>query len=74
MALGGMREIMKTAVDRLYAFLVMKHCDHTAYEALLTLGERYTTAVGRTGFYQELLNGFPHTALATRIMIGSDAR
>jgi hypothetical protein len=50
-----MREIIKTAVDRLHTFLMMKHCDHTAYEALLTLRERYTTAVGRTGFYQELL-------------------
>ena len=39
-----MREIMKAAVDRLYTFLVLKQRDHSAYEALLTLGERYTTA------------------------------
>ncbi len=39
-----MREIMKTAVDRLYTFLVLKQSDHAAYEALVSFGERYTTA------------------------------
>ncbi len=39
-----MREIMKSAVDHLYTFLVLKQSDHAAYEALLRLGERYTTA------------------------------
>jgi hypothetical protein len=39
-----MRQIMKAAVDRLYTFLVLKQNDQTAYEALLSLGERYTTA------------------------------
>ena len=39
-----MREIMKSAVDHLYTFLVLKQSDHAAYEALLSLGERYTTA------------------------------
>ena len=39
-----MREIMKNAVDHLYTFLVLKQSDHDAYEALLSLGERYTTA------------------------------
>ena len=39
-----MREIMKSAVDHLYTFLVLKQSDHPAYEALLSLGERYTTA------------------------------
>ena len=38
-----MREIMKSAVDRLYTFLVLKQSDDAAYEALLGLGERYTT-------------------------------
>ena len=39
-----MREIMKSAVDQLYTFLVLKQSDHAAYEALLSLGERYTTS------------------------------
>ncbi len=39
-----MREIMKSAVDHLYTFLVLKQSDHAVYEALLRLGERYTTA------------------------------
>jgi aspartokinase len=39
-----MREIMKSAVDRLYTFLVLKQSDHAAYEVVLSLGERYTTA------------------------------
>jgi hypothetical protein len=39
-----MREIMKSAVDHLYTFLVLKRSDHAAYEALLSFGERYTTA------------------------------
>jgi hypothetical protein len=37
-----MREIMKTAVDRLYTFLVVKQSDHDAYEGLLNFGELYT--------------------------------
>jgi hypothetical protein len=37
-----MRDIMKSAVDRLYTFLVLKQGDHRAYEALLTFGEQYT--------------------------------
>jgi hypothetical protein len=39
-----MLEIMKSAVDHLYTFLVLKQSDHAPYEALLSLGERYTTA------------------------------
>jgi aspartokinase len=39
-----MREIVKAAVDPLYTYLVLKQSDHAAYEALLSLGERYTTA------------------------------
>lgn len=39
-----MRKIMKAAVDRLYTCLVLKHRDQRAYEALLSLGECYTTA------------------------------
>jgi hypothetical protein len=39
-----MRQIMKAAVDHLYTFMVLKERDHTAYETLLQLGERYTTA------------------------------
>jgi hypothetical protein len=38
------RQIMKAAVDRLYTFLVLKRRDHDAYEAMLSFGERYTTA------------------------------
>ena len=39
-----MREIMKSAVDHLYTFLVLKQADHAAYEELLSFGERYTKA------------------------------
>ncbi|MCU1305960.1 MAG: hypothetical protein JWN45_655 [Acidobacteriaceae bacterium] len=39
-----MRQIMKAAVDRLYTFLVLKQHEQEAYDALLSLGERYTTA------------------------------
>lgn len=39
-----MRQIMKTAVDRVYTFLVVKERDSKEYDALLSLGERYTTA------------------------------
>jgi aspartokinase len=39
-----MRQIMKAAVDRLYSFLVLKQRDQKAYDALISLGERYTTA------------------------------
>jgi hypothetical protein len=35
---------MKAAVDQVYTFLVLKERDPKAYEALLSLGERYTTA------------------------------
>jgi hypothetical protein len=38
-----MRQIMKAAVDHLFTFLVLKQHDQEAYEALLKLGERYTT-------------------------------
>ena len=41
---GEMRQIMKTAVDRVFTFLVLKERDPKAYRALLSLGERYTTA------------------------------
>jgi hypothetical protein len=37
-----MRDIMKSAVDRLYTFLVLKQSDHKAYEGLVTFGEQYT--------------------------------
>jgi len=39
-----MRQIMKAAVDQVYTFLVLKKQDGKAYQALLSLGERYTTA------------------------------
>ena len=39
-----MREIMKSAVDRLYTYLVLKEHNQEKYEALLSLGERCTTA------------------------------
>src|SRR5438309_3878914 len=39
-----MRQIMKTAVDRMYTFLLLKETDPKAYEALLTVGQMYTTA------------------------------
>jgi aspartokinase len=39
-----MRQIMKAAVDRLYSFLVLRQHDQKAYDALISLGERYTTA------------------------------
>jgi hypothetical protein len=39
-----MRQIMKAAVDRIYTFLVLKQRDQKAYDALISLGERYTTA------------------------------
>lgn len=48
-----MRQIMKAAVDRLYTFLVMKQQDQKAYEALLSLGERYTTAWDQPVFTRE---------------------
>ena len=41
---GEMRRIMKAAVDRAYTFLVLKEQDRKAYETLLSLGDRYTTA------------------------------
>jgi hypothetical protein len=41
---GEMRQIMKAAVDRVYTFLVLKERDPKAYEALLSLGKRYTAA------------------------------
>ena len=38
-----MRSIMKNAVDHMYTYLLLKESDKAEYEALLTLGERYTT-------------------------------
>jgi len=38
-----MRSIMKNAVDHMYTYLLLKESDKAGYEALLTLGERYTT-------------------------------
>lgn len=48
-----MRQIMKAAVDRLYTFLVLKEHDQKAYEALLSFGERYTTAWDEPVFSKE---------------------
>ena len=39
---GEMRSITKNAVDHLYTYLLLKENDKAAYDALLTLGERYT--------------------------------
>ena len=39
-----MRSIMKNAVNHMYTYLLLKEYDKAAYEALLTLGARYTTA------------------------------
>ncbi|SRR6266700_1686521 len=39
-----MRQIMKSAVDHLFTYLVLKERDQQAYEELLKLGERYTAA------------------------------
>jgi hypothetical protein len=39
-----MRTIMKAAVDRIYTFLLLKENDETAYEALVSFGEKYTLA------------------------------
>jgi hypothetical protein len=39
-----MRSIMKNAVDHMYTYLLLKENDKAAYDALLTLGTRYTTA------------------------------
>lgn len=39
---GEMRQIMKSAVDHLYTFLVLKKNDEKAYETLIAFGERYT--------------------------------
>ncbi len=50
---GEMRQIMKAAVDRLYTFLVLKKHDQKAYEALLSLGERYTAAWDEPVFSKE---------------------
>lgn len=41
---GEMRQIMKSAVDHLYTFLVLKKNDPKAYEALIAFGEQYTRA------------------------------
>lgn len=48
-----MRQIMKAAVDRLYTFLVLKQRDGKAYEAMLSLGERYTVAWDEPVFSKE---------------------
>ena len=37
-----MRDIVKSAVDCLYTFLVLKQRDHSAYDGVLTFGEQYT--------------------------------
>lgn len=37
-----MGQIMKSAVNHIYTFLLLKEHDPKAYEALLSLGERYT--------------------------------
>jgi hypothetical protein len=37
-----MRSIMKSAVDHIYTYLLLKENDKAAYEVLLSLGERYT--------------------------------
>jgi hypothetical protein len=39
-----MRQIMKAAVDHIYTFLLVKERDPKGYEALLSLGDRYTKA------------------------------
>jgi hypothetical protein len=39
-----MRSIMKSAVDHIYTYLLLKENDEAAYDALLTLGEKYTRA------------------------------
>jgi len=38
------RSIMKSAVDRIYTYLLLKESDKAAYDALLTFGEKYTRA------------------------------
>ena len=48
-----MQQIMKNAVDRLYTFLVLKERDQKGYEALISLGERYTTAWDHPVFAKE---------------------
>jgi hypothetical protein len=35
---------MKTAVDRMYTYLLLKENDKAAYDALLSFGEKYTRA------------------------------
>ncbi len=37
-----MRSIMKSAVDHLYTYLLLKENDEAEYEALLSFGEKYT--------------------------------
>ena len=39
-----MRSIMKSAVDRVYTYFLLKENDKPAYDALLTFGEKYTKA------------------------------
>ena len=39
-----MRSIMKTSVDRIYTYLLLKESDKAAYDALLSFGGKYTTA------------------------------
>jgi len=52
-----MRQIMKSAVDHVYTFLVLKERDSGAYEALLSLGEQYTRAWDEPVLTRELWNG-----------------
>src|ERR1700733_15713024 len=40
---GEMQQIMKNAVNHVYTFLVLRERDPKGYQALLNLGERYTS-------------------------------
>jgi hypothetical protein len=39
-----MRLIMKSAVDRVYTYLLLKENDEGGYDALMSFGEKYTKA------------------------------
>jgi hypothetical protein len=39
-----MRSILKSAVDRIYTYLLLKENDKPAYDKLLSIGEKYTRA------------------------------
>jgi len=49
-----MRQIMKAAVDHVYTFLALKQADPKAYDQLVRLGERYTTAWDEPVFSREI--------------------